>query len=474
MASPKRVSRFAAGVLALMAMVIATQAQAQGLNLIRDTEIEETIKKEATPVIAASGLKVEDVHFYLVGDKELNAFSAAGQNIFLNTGLIQETESPNQLVGVIAHEAGHISGGHMVRGDVQRAGMKPFLLTMGLGVLAALAGAPDAAGALIVSAGQMGALGAMTYSRVQEASADQAAANALEKAGISGKGLLEFFENYRYQEVFDDSRKFEYFRSHPLSEDRIEALRRKVEAEPHYVYVDPPELVALHQIMKAKLRAFMDPPQQTFIKYKETDTSFIARYARAIAYYKSTEPEKALAQLDGLLADFPNNPYLWELKGQVLLESSHAAEAEVAHRKAVSLKPDAPLLHINLAQALISQEQGQNQTVLSLKDNARLDEAISELNRSLAVEKDNAVAFRMLSEAYDAKHMPGQARLARAEYHFAQGELRDAKAFAIRARGQLPKDSPEWRRATDIVLVSAPTQDDLRQLARSERGGSDN
>ena len=471
MASPRRVASIVAGLISATTLFAGAQAHAQSLNLIRDTEIEETIKKESTPVIVASGLRPEDVHFYLVGDKELNAFSAGGQNIFLFTGMIQETDSPNQLVGVVAHEAGHIAGGHLVRNDVSRAGLKPFLLTMGLGVLAALAGSPDAAGALIVSSTQMGALGAMSYSRVQEAAADQAAANALEKSGESGKGLLEFFENYRYQEVFSDGRKYEYFRDHPLSEDRIEALRRKVEGAPHYNEVDTPEMVAAHQIMKAKLHAFMDAPQQTFIKYKETDTSFIARYARAIAYYKETEPEKALKQIDGLLADNPNNPYIWELKGQVLLESGRPADAEVAHRKSVELKPDAPLLRINLAQALIAQQQ---QGGTSLKDLARLDDAIAELNKALVSEKDNAVAFQMLSQAYDAKHMDGQARLAAAEAHYAQGELRDAKAFAMRAREKLTKDSPEWRRATDIILVSDPTQDDLRQLARSDRGAGDN
>lgn len=458
MASPKRVSVVIASLAAMAMSLWAPVANAQGL--IRDTEIEEIIRKEANPVIIASGLNPDSVHIYLVGDKELNAFAAGGQNIFLNTGLIAETENPNQLLGVIAHEAGHISGGHLARGDLQRAGMKPFLLTMGLGVLAAVAGAPDAGAALMASSSYFGTLSALTFSRSQEAAADQAAANALEAAGISGKGLVDFFENFRYQEVFSDARKYQYFRSHPLSGDRIEALRRRVEAAPHYGVADTPEALLEHQIIKAKLDAFMDSPQQTFIKYSEKDPSFVARYARAIAYYQDKNPDKALAAIDGLLKEQPNNPYLWELKGQVLFEFGRPAEAEAAHRRSVELKPDAPLFHINLAQTLIALEK---------KD--RLDEAIVELKKALAVENDNAFAWQLMGEAYDAKNMPGQARLAQAEYHYAIGNLGDAKAFAMRAREYLPKDTPDWRRATDIVLVSDPTKDDLRAIARTDGGG---
>jgi predicted Zn-dependent protease len=458
MASPRRVQVLLASLIALASASLANVAQAQ--SLIRDTEIEEVIRKEAAPVLRASGLQPDAVHFYLVGEKDLNAFVAGGQNIFLNTGLIQETENPNQLLGVIAHEAGHISGGHGVRsGDMQRAGMKPFLLTMGLGVLAAIAGAPDAAGALLASSGYFGTLGALSYSRVQEGAADQAAVKSLDAAGISGKGLVEFFDNFRYQEVFSEAKRFQYFRSHPLSSERIEGLRAKAEQGKAYNIPDSPEALAQHEIIKAKLSAFMDPPQQTFIKYKENDSSFKARYARAIAYYQAKDNVHAISLIDALLVDFPTNPYLWELKGQVLFESGDAKASEAPHRKSVELKPDAPLLRINLAQALIAEE-----------DKLKLDEAVGELNKALASERDNSVAWRLLSQAYDAKGMPGQARLAAAEQHFAEGDNSEAKVFAMRARELLTKDTPDWRRATDIVLVSDPTKDDLQEIARSDRG----
>lgn len=461
MASPKRAAQILVNAACAATLLAATGARAQQApNIIRDTEIEEVINAEARPVLIASGLNPADVHIYLVGDKELNAFSAGGQNIFLNTGMITETHNPNELLGVIAHEAGHISAGHLVRNEMQMAGMKPFLLTMGLGLLAAAVGRPDAAGALIVSSPEMGALGAAKYSRSQEGAADQAGAAALERAGISGKGLADFLDEYRYEEVFEDAKKYEYFLDHPISAERVDSLRKRVESAAHYNVVDSPEAIAEHEVIKAKLSAFLDPPQQTFLKYGPKDRSFIARYARAIAYYQATEPQEALKALDDLLKDYPDNPYVWELKGQVLFETGRAAEAEPAHRRSLELKPDAPLLMINLSQTLIAENNP-----------AKLDEAVLDLHKALALEKDeDATAWRLLAQAYDAKNMPGEARLAAAEEHFVLGELNDAKAFAMRAREQLKRNTPDWRRATDIVLVASPTQDDLKQLARSERG----
>jgi len=463
MAYRKRAKAMAA-LVGTAAMFVANAAQA--ISLIRDTEIEEVIRAESEPILRAQGLDPRAVRFYLVGDKEMNAFVLGGQNIFLHTGLIQETETPNQLLGVVAHEAGHISGGHIVRqGDMMRAGLTPMLLTMGLGIAAALSGQGQAGAALIASSPYFSTLSILSYSRVQEAASDQAAITSLEQAGLSSKGLVEFFDKFRYQEIFSEQKRYAYFRSHPLSSERIEALRRRAEDMSNYDKEDTPEDLLTHRILKAKLDAFMNPPQHTFIKYPEKDTSFIARYARAIAYYQATEPEKALKAIDGLIAEQPDNPYLWELKGQVLFESARAAEAEPAHRKSVELKPEAPLLRINLAQAILSQATVNN------NDKSRLDEAIKELGKSLTLEKDNAFAWQLLAQAFDAKEQPGQARLAQAEASYHLGRMAEARAFAMRAREHLTKDTPDWRRATDIVLVADPTKEDLKAIAQETRGG---
>lgn len=458
MVAPARsISRLVLGLAVAVSLIIRpglAAAQDQGETLIRDTEIEEILHKDADPIFKAAGIDPKTVSIAIIGTKELNAF-AAPRVMGVNTGLIMQTKDPNELQGVMAHEVGHLAAGHNARSDeMAHAGMRPFLLTMGLGLLAALAGSGDAAAGLMANAGYFGTLGAIGYSREQEARADQAGATLLEKAGLSGKGLADFFDNFRYQEVFEEARRFKFFRDHPLSSDRIDALRLRVEAMPHYKETDSPQALAEHEIMKAKLTGFMDP-QTAMVKYSETDKSYPARYARAIAYYQLREPDKALRLIDALLQEQPNNPYLYELKGQILFEFGRAPEAEAPQRRSVELKPDAPLLHINLGQTLIA-----------LDEKAKVDEGVAELKKALTFEDDNAEAWRQMAEAYDKLGQDGMARLATAEYEFNIGDVTQARVFAMRAREKLPKNSPDWRRATDIVLVSKPSKDDLQQLAR--------
>lgn len=441
---------------AVAALALASPARAaDGPSLIRDTEIEEILHRDADPIFAAAGLNPKDVHILIVGDKELNAFATAGPAIGLNTGLILEAKTPNQLKGVIAHEAGHLQGGHPSRsGEMSRAGMRPFLLTMGLGVLAALAGSADGAAALVGNASYFGTLGVLGYSREQEGRADQAAVNLLEQTNQSGRGLVEFFDNFRYQEVFQEARRYAYFRSHPLSSDRIELLRQRVEKQPHYATTDSPADLEAHAIMKAKLDGFLNP-QKALITYSETDKAYPARYARAIAYYQMKDADRALKLTDALIADQPDNPYLWELKGQILFEFGRTQEAEAPQRRSVELKPDAPLLRVNLGQTLVA-----------LDDKAKIEEGVQELRKALTQEDDNAVAWRLLATAYDRQGLDGPARLATAEYNYAVGDMNQARVFAMRARDKLTRSTPEWRRATDIVLASRPSKQDLGELAK--------
>ncbi len=455
MASPFRsVSRTALAVAVSAAVTLASAGQAVAQSLIRDTEIEEILARDADPILKAAGIDPKSVEIILVGSKDLNAF--AGPRVMgFNTGLIMESKVPNELQGVIAHEVGHLAAGHSARsGDMNSAGMKPFLLTMGLGVLAAIAGAPDAAAGLVGSANYFGTLGALGYSREQEGRADQAGSVLLDKAGISGKGLAEFFDNFRYQEVFDEARRFAYFRSHPISSARVESLRNKVSKLSDYEKADTAEAIAEHNIMKAKLEGFINP-QVAIAKYSEKATDYPSRYARAIAYYQLKEPDRAIKLIDALLTEQPDNPYLWELKGQILFEFGRTVEAEAPQRRSVALKPEAPLLRINLGQTLIA-----------LDDKAKVSEGVTELKKALTREEDNPVAWRLLAEAYDKQGQDGLARLATAEYNFNVGDLRQARVFAMRARDMLNKGTPEWRRATDIVLVAEPSREDLRDLAR--------
>lgn len=446
-----------AALLLLCAPVDVALAQTDApISIVRDTEIEETLHHEADPIFVAAGLDPKQFQIHIVGDKELNAFSTAGLNLYLNTGLILETKSPNQLEGVIAHETGHIAGGHVARsGAAVKAALGPMLAGIGLGILAAAAGSPEGAAALIFSSTYFGEISVLGYSREQESRADEAAVTYLERAGLSGRGLVDFFNTYRYQEVFDDERKFPYFRDHPLSDERIEALKVRVEEQPHVGAIDSPEAKARHEVMKAKIEAFESGPYRTLIDYPDTDTSFAARYARAITLYKENETDQAVKAIDALIAEQPNNPYLWELKGQVLFEAGRPAQAEPAHRRSVELKPDAPLLHINLGQ-----------TLLALNDPTRVNEAIGQIKQAMSVEPENPLGWWLLAEAYDSQGHDGMARLATAEKNFYLGQMKDARVFAMRARALLRKDSPEWRRATDIILASKPTSDDLKAMAQ--------
>jgi len=456
MVSPSR-TPFRLLLAATAALAVALPARAQqgeAISLIRDTEIEQILHDDAAPLYEAAGIDAKSIHILLIGSKDLQAFAAPG-TMAVYTGLILESKDPNQLQGVMAHEIGHLAGGHSARsGEMNSAGMRPFLLTMGLGVLAALSGNAEAGAVLAGNAGYFGTLGALGYSREQESRADQAGATYLETAGLSGRGLVQFFDNFRYQEVFEEARRYPYFRSHPLSSDRIEALRARVEKLPHYGATDDATKLEAHAIMKAKLQGFINPTI-AITKCSDKNQDYPTRYACAIAQYQLKEPDKAIKLVDALLAEQPDNPYLWELKGQILFEFGRAAEAEAPQRKSVALKPDAPLLRVNLGQTLIA-----------LPDNDKIDEGIGELKKSLVQDEENSAAWRLLAEAYDRRGQDGLARYATAEYNFQEGDKRQALIFAMRAREMLAKGSPEWRRATDIVLASNPDKALTRDINR--------
>ena len=447
--------RWVAASAAVLAMAAAGPASAQ--STIRDTEIEGIIREWSDPVLDAMGLEPSEVEILLVNSPELNAFATRGRIMGINTGTITRAKTPGELLGVIAHEGGHIKNRHTLRDGAQAAGMQPFIMSMALGALAIAAGEPGAGAALLSSGQYFGTLGALRYMQSQEGEADLTAARALEASGQSGRGLVQFFENMRSQEVFSDARRYPYFRSHPLSGQRIEALRRPVEAGAHYNTPERPERQAQLLLVQAKIHAFTDPSTQTLRTYLESDTSFPARYARAIAWYRDGQTQRALDATDILIAEDIDNAYLWELKGQILFEEGRALEAIEAHRESVRLNPEAPLLRVNLAHALIE-----------TNDPANLDEAVDQLKRATAREEDNTLAWRLLGQAYASQGKEGEARLASAEYYYAAGGSEQATQFALRARDMLPRGSIEWRRAMDIVLASGATMDDVDDLDRRQ------
>ncbi len=439
--------------LILIWTVVAGQlrvAFAQPLSFIRDTELENTIRGYATPIFVAAGLDPTAVRIYLVNDKQINAFVAGGQNLFINTGLLMQSEDAGQVVGVIAHEAGHIAGGHLVRvHDALARGTAESILAMVLGAAAMVAGAPEV-GAAVMSGGQNVAMrNFLQYSRTQEASADAAATRFLDSTQQSAKGLLDFFHMLSGQELLVAARQDPYLRTHPLTEDRIEALQTFVARSPYSDRPVSPEFQQQHQRMLAKLHAFLDDPSITRRRYPDSDTSIPARYARAIVQHRTAQLDKAVATIDGLIAEHPDDPYFQELKGQILFESGTPARALPPYQRSVELLPDAPLLRLDLARVQMATDN---------KD--LLPAAIDNLRTSLRLEPKRPFVWRQLAVALGRNGQMGESSLALAEEAMLLDKLSEAKFHAGRAIQDLPPGSAGRLQAEDIMQAAENARED--------------
>lgn len=451
--------RFLKQIMAAVSAVILGTAAAAAQGLIRDTEIERVLRNYADPLIVAAGLEPDSVDMYLVNDIGFNAFVSGGQNVFMNTGAIIIAEDPIEIKGVLAHEIGHISGAHLARfGDAQRSALATMIATMGLGIAAALAGEGAAGAAIMASSQQFAQLDMLSYSRAQEAAADQAALQFLDATGQSGNGLVTTFERFRYQEVMSNQRRMAYFRSHPLSSERIAALRVGVAESDFAEVTDTEEEVRELRRIQAKIIGFMVPPAQTFSRYPETDTSIPARYARATAYYKRGSVDRAREVIQTLIAEEPDNPYFYELEGQILYESGFLEESIAPYRQAVQLMPDAPLIRIGLASALIA--DGTTDGV---------EEARIHLLRALTDEENNPYGWYQLSLAYQAQDNIAMAELATAERYFWSGDRIQAYQFASRAQEDLQEGTPGYIRAAQLRAITQPTPREISRANRAER-----
>lgn len=440
----KRCARFALAALGavLASFALAPPAAAQGL--IRDAEIEDTLRVYCEPIWIAAGLQPDEIKIYIVDDPTINAFVSGGQNIFVHTGLILAADNPNELIGVLAHETGHIAGGHLTRSrGAQRQSLGPALISIGLGVLAIAAGAPQA-GSVLIAGSQAFAMGNyVRFTQVQESAADQAGAEYLEASGQSGRGLVTFFNHNIRPYEFMMRRAPPWVISHPFSSDRVESLRQRVEAAEHRDVTDSPANLQRFAYMQAKLAGFLRTLPQTLNHYPLTDTSAPARYARSVAYYRAADLPNARRELDSLLVEQPNNPYFLELMGQILFDNGHAQESIAYHRRSLQASPNEPLFQVNLARAL---NAGGGR--------AGADEAVTLLQSALARDPDNAFGWRELAQSRDIQGQEGLAELASAEQNFAIGDFDTALNFAERARRTLPHNTPDFQRANDIVTAS--------------------
>jgi predicted Zn-dependent protease len=439
-----RRSPFAYGLALLLSAVVAVQPIA-AQSVLRDAETEQLLIDMAAPLIEASELEPGNVELVLINDGSINAFVAGGQAIYVHSGLLNEAGSANEVQGVLAHELGHITAGHVVRfNERTKAANNITILSLLLGVGAALAGAGDAAMAAMM-AGQQAALSSfLSFNRDQEAATDLAGARYLSGAGISGQGMLKFFERLRNFEIrrgYSQADESAYARTHPLSGDRIQTLRGLLEEDPAWNRPNDPDLEERFQRAKAKLYGYLAEPRRTLAFFPPSNTSIPARYARAYAYHKDARVDLALAEADALLAAEPENPYFLELKGQVLLESGRPMEALAPLRRATELSRAHPLIAGILGHALIATEKPAN-----------FAEAENVLRASVQRDRFNPFAWYQLGVVYAARGDIPRARLASAEQQVMNRRYPEALQNAQAAEAYLPYGSADWIRAQDIAL----------------------
>jgi predicted Zn-dependent protease len=439
-----------ASVMAIAtAAASSTTANAQRVSFIRDAEIEGLLRDYAVPIIRAAGVGESAVRIYIIGSPQFNAFVASGRRIFINAGVLMQAKTPNEVIGVIAHETGHIAGGHLARQrlELQNAQAMAILATLlgagavAAGAVAGSAGDGAAAGQAIMMGGQsMVERSLLAYQRTEEQAADRAAVTYLNATGQSARGMLATFAALADQAFLTTKYADPYAQSHPMPRERIAALENLARQSKYFDKTDPPELQFRHDLARAKLYGHLDHPSSVMRRYPPSDSSLPARYARTIAQMRSGDYRNALAGAEALIAALPNHAYFWELKGDLLLKSGRAREAVAPLQKAVSLDPNSGLLKVLLGEALMATD-----------DPKLLDQAINLMSQGLQSETEFGGGYRRLAIAYGKAGRVAEAELATAQGYFNDGDYEMAKRFAQRAQQGLKTGSPGWLRADDII-----------------------
>lgn len=424
------------------------QKRQKGPALIRDAEIESLMRLYTKPIFHAAGINPESVNVYLINDPRINAFVAGGQRIFINTGLLTQAQTPNEVIGVLAHETGHIAGGHLARMQIEIDRQSTTAIIGMLLGAAAVAGGAVAGQDEVAKAGggiMMGSQGlaqrmVLSYARAMEASADQAAMKFLTATGQSGKGMLTLFQKLANQSMASLQNVSPYVMSHPMPLDRIRNLEISAKASKYFNTPDDPKIMLRHKLMQAKLVGFLQPMQTVFQRYPQSDNSLPGRYARAIAMFRSGDTRNAVRVIDTLIRDLPADPYFLELKGQALLEGGQPAQAVAPLRQTVKMLPNSGLIRIMLAQALLGTEN---------KANAQA--ALTELKLARKSEADTSTLYQLMAMAYGQMGDIPRAELATAEAAYYRGDKQLAEEKAKVAMATLKRGSPDWLRANDIL-----------------------
>jgi predicted Zn-dependent protease len=435
-----------------MAPLPALAQQEQGAKILRDTESEQLLRDYTRPVLRAAGLEKQNIQVVIINDRAFNAFVADGHRIFVNYGALMQSETPNQIIGVLAHETGHLAGGHLAKMHEQLArAQTQMIIAMLLGAGAMAAGARGGgsdnglvnAGAAAISAPQeIIRRSLLSYQRQQEENADRAAVKFLNATGQSAKGMYETFKRFTNDSLFTAHGADPYVQSHPMPAERVAALEQLARTSPYWDKKDDPALQMRHDMMRAKISAFMERQDTVYRRYPLSDTSMPARYAHAISTYLHGDLRSALVLIDGLIQAQPANPYFYELRGQALLEGGKPAEAIAPLRKAVQLSNNAPLIEMLLGQALVGTD-----------NKAYTEEAIAILRAAVARETEAPLGYTQLAMAYGRKGDFAQADLASAQAAFLRGDNKTARELASRAKTRFAVGTPGWVKADDIVVA---------------------
>ncbi|MEZ5822169.1 MAG: M48 family metalloprotease [Bradyrhizobium sp.] len=424
-------------------------ASAQRLPLIRDTESEQLLRDYTRPILRAAGMEKQNIQMVIINQTSFNAFVADGRRIFVNTGAIMQSETPNQIIGVLAHETGHLAGGHLAKLRLQLANAQTqMIIAMLLGAGAMVAGSRSGPGSGLSQAGAAAIQAPqevirrtlLSYQRQQEENADRAGVKYLNATGQSPRGMYETFKRFSSDSLFAARGADPYLQSHPMPSERVAALQGFARSSPYWDKKDDPALQLRHDMVRAKISAFMERPDTVYRRYQASSGSLPARYARAIVTYRHGDLRSAIAQIDSLIQEQPNNPYFYELRGQALLEGGRPAEAIAPLRKAVQLSHNAPLIEMLLGQALVA-----------TNNNAHTDEAIRILRAAVSRESEAPLGFMQLAMAYGRKGDYAQADLASAQAAFLRGDNKTARELASRAKTRFAIGSPGWVKADDIV-----------------------
>jgi len=444
----------AATVIALVTAPMAALAQEEKLAILRDTETEQLLRDYTKPILRAAGLEKQNIQVTIINQPVFNAFVADGRRIFVNSGALMQSETPNQIIGVLAHETGHLAGGHLARLREQLAAAQTQMIIamlLGAGALAAGArgnsniGLADAGAAALSGPQTMIMRNLLSYQRQQEESADRAGVKFLTATGQSARGMYETFKRFTNDSLFSAHGADPYYQSHPMPAERVAALEEIARTSPYWDKKDDPALQLRHDMMRAKISGFLERPDTVYRRYPLSNTSMPARYAHAISTYLHGDLSNALAQIDSLIQVQPNNPYFYELRGQALLEGGKPAEAIPALRKAVALSNNAPLIEILLGQALVGAD---NKTYT--------EEAISILRNAMARETEQPLGYIQLAMAFARKGDLAEADLASAQAAFLRGDNKTARDLASRAKTRFAVGTPGWVKADDIVSAKLP------------------